>query len=73
MRTDAILSLIAEMKAKLANPDAGELTVELATLTLQSITPMLDCNQSHFKPIPAHFPTIQPAFHAWAMDALQRL
>lgn len=41
----AILALIAEMQAKLAHPDCERLTKELATLTMQSVLPMLDRHQ----------------------------
>lgn len=73
MRNEAVIALIAEMKAKLANPDAGELTIELATLTLRSVTPMLNCHQMPPKPLLDQSPTIHPSFHTWALEALQSL
>lgn len=47
----AVLSLIAEMQAKLNNPDSERLTKELATLTLESIIPMVK-----------NLPKVQPRF-----------
>jgi hypothetical protein len=37
----AVLNLIAEMQAKILNPDADQFTITLATLTLQGIMPMV--------------------------------
>lgn len=36
----AVLALIAEMQAKLADPDSGDLTIQLATMTLEGVLPM---------------------------------
>ena len=47
----AVLALIAEMQAKLNNPDSDKLTLELATLTLQSVIPMVK-----------NLPKVQPSF-----------
>lgn len=69
-RGSAILSLIAEMQAKLAAPDVGGLTVELATLTIQNALPMVTRPQIVTT---APMPHVQPAFHSWAMDALHNL
>lgn len=38
----AVLALISEMQAKILNPDADQLTITLATMTLEGIMPMLD-------------------------------
>lgn len=37
----SVYAVIAEIKAKLANPDAGELTVQLCTLAMQGLMPMV--------------------------------
>jgi hypothetical protein len=37
----AVLNLIAEMQAKILNPDADQFTITLATLTLQGVMPMV--------------------------------
>lgn len=37
----SVYAVIAEMQAKLANPDAGELTVQLCTLAMQGLMPMV--------------------------------
>lgn len=38
---DAVLALIAEMKAKAADPMVDRLTAELCALTLENVLPML--------------------------------
>jgi len=47
----AVLALIAEMQAKLAHPDSDKLTKELATLTMQSVLPMLQPQKHHGRPL----------------------
>ena len=37
----AVLNLIAEMQAKILNPDADQFTITLATLTIQGVMPMV--------------------------------
>ncbi len=37
----AVLGLIAEMQAKILNPDADPFTITLATLTIQGVMPMV--------------------------------
>ncbi len=45
MHQDAVIALIAEMKAKARDPRSGELTQELITLVLESVLPDLERRQ----------------------------